>query len=60
MPEVPDSTPVETKIFTLVSLLGKGRQLPESILSYNTFLEHLSKNPPFGTGIKTVGPIAIE
>jgi len=34
MSEVPGSISVETKIFTLAFSLGKGRQLPESILAY--------------------------
>ncbi|KYN40572.1 hypothetical protein ALC56_04881 [Trachymyrmex septentrionalis] len=50
MPEVPASIPIGTKIlFTLVSLLGKGRQLPE----YPSPQKYLSKNPPLGISIKT-------
>ncbi|KYQ48247.1 hypothetical protein ALC60_12575 [Trachymyrmex zeteki] len=51
MPEIPNSIPVGTKIFTLVS--------PKDIENglRDPYLKHLSKNPPFGTGIKIVGPI---
>ncbi|EGI62923.1 hypothetical protein G5I_08703 [Acromyrmex echinatior] len=51
MPKIPGSILVRTKIFTLVSPLEKSRQPPESILA------HLSKNPPFTIGNKTVDPI---
>ncbi|KYQ46948.1 hypothetical protein ALC60_14037 [Trachymyrmex zeteki] len=54
MPEVLGLITVGTKIFTLVSPLGKGRQPPESILAHKNASQ---KDPSFGTGIKTVGPI---
>ncbi|KYN11769.1 hypothetical protein ALC57_16103 [Trachymyrmex cornetzi] len=54
--------PVGIEIFTLVSPLGKDRQPPKSILAHRNTRnqrKHLWKNPPFGTGIKTVGPICL-
>jgi len=38
-----------------VSPLEKDRQPPESIFAQ----KHLSKNPPFGTGIKTLDPTCL-
>jgi len=48
---VPDSILVGTKIFTLVSPLGKSQQLPENIVAHRNTSQ---KNPSFGTDIKIV------
>jgi len=56
MPKVPGLILIEIKILMLLSVSHVGKD-PQSIFAHRNI--SLQKNPPFGTGIKTIGSVML-